>query len=81
MHLLNHQNVSTLLILPTRKVCNGFGEYVLKHIFVVSKCYHFSQRKRLARRVGISLSKMPTFFFLFPFLARMDNLSQEKIKS
>jgi hypothetical protein len=81
MHPLHPQNVPTLLFLPTRKVCNGFGEYVLKHIFVVAKCYHFRQKKRLATKVGISLSKMPTFFFLFPFLALMDNLYQEKIKS
>jgi hypothetical protein len=81
MHPLHPQNVPTLLILPTRKVCNGFGEYVLKHIFVVAKCYHFRQRKRLATRVGISLYKTPTFSFFSPFLALMDNLFQEKIKS
>jgi hypothetical protein len=63
MHLLNPQNVPTLLILTTTKVFNGFGGYVLKHIFVVANllqewAFHFPKCP-------------PSFFFLF-------FLSQEK---
>ncbi len=77
MHLLNPQNVPTLLILTTRKVCNGFGGYVLKHIFVVAKCCHLLGKKKkktnLLQEWAFHFPKCPPSFFPF-FLSQEKNL-------